>query len=186
MRGPATKHQQPDSGRQNVHPARKRWLRLGPGLAVALALSAAILLWPTLRDGFQADPARIERSRLGEIPPPAAAPELGWLLERKDALGLKPVQVAKLRRVQRRWDRDTEVLRGALDLAAAQFSRERGASAARGVDIQGLRAQAAPVSSLSRQLAEARRVYWNEAAQILTPRQRSQAEAAWTRGFRER
>lgn len=174
-----------DGGRPSAPPTWRRWVRFRPGLT--LALGAIILLWATLRDGFPGGRPRIEQSRAREataaVPPPPAAPELGWLLARKDALGLKSVQVEMLQRVQERWDRDTQGLREALDLASAQFNRDRGAPGAHGVNIQALRAKAAPVSDLSRQLAQARLIYWSEASQILTRPQRRQAEEAWTRGL---
>jgi hypothetical protein len=159
--------------------ARRRWLRFGPGLA--LALGAVLLLWPMLRGDFGADTPRIERSRLSEIPPPPAAPELGWLLEQKEALGLKPPQVDRLGRLRTRWDRATQALREALELASAQFTQEMRARQTPRVNVGALRVNAVPVTDLSRQLAEARRVYWSEAAPVLTRSQRRQAEAAWTR-----
>ena len=163
---------------------RRRWLRFGPGLA--LALGAVLLLWPMLRGDFGAERPQIERSRLSEIPPLPAAPELGWLLEQKGALNLQPPQMEKLRRLRARWDRDTQALREALDLATAQFNQGMRHPEAPRVDLQALRANAAPVSDLSRQLADVRRAYWSEAAPILTPPQRRQAEEAWTRRFVER
>jgi len=113
---------------------------------------------------------------------PPAAPELGWILARHDALHLAPAQLDKLRRLKSRWDQDTGALREALERASAEFDREMASAQASKTSLQDLRERAGPVSELSRRLADLRRAYWGEAAQILTTAQRQEAEETWARG----
>lgn len=174
-----TRRARPEGPGQSAGSGRKRWLRVGPGLV--LALLAIVLLWPTLRDGMRSDRPRIERSQLAVIPAPPAAPELGWLLEQRDALELTPAQGEKLGRLKTRWDRETQSLREGLDEASREFERGIGGGEGPPRSIQQIQERAAPLSELSRRLAEARRAYWSEAARLLTPAQRRQAEDAWTR-----
>lgn len=158
--------------------APPRWLRFGPGMALALA--AAVALWPRLQENLPGAAPRAQRGSLAQLPPPPAAPDLDWLRTHMAGLHLDRSQSTRLLRVVMDWDTQTRPIRMELDHAAAQFQPE---ADPRGkvVRIQDLTAQTGPVSLLSRQLADARRAYWEEAARVLTPEQRRLAEAAWTR-----
>ncbi len=170
---------------------RRAWLRLGPGLLLAAALS--VLAWRRLppgvlragnapRSGSRPTPASSEGSSAG----PLSAPEPAWLLARRGTLRLSSAQVKRLTQLRARWQRDTRQLRGDLALASAEFDRDvRGAAPAGGhrLTLQQLQERAAPVSELSRQLAGARSAWWQEAAQVLAASQRRRAEDAWARRF---
>jgi hypothetical protein len=159
-------------------PASAFILRAGPGLA--LAFLALWLAWPALRPGLPGSRPRLDGSTATPVPAPPVAPELSWVLEQREALGLSPAQVEKLRRQEARWERDTRALREALAQASAAFDREMGGLSSNGINVTDLQERAAPVSDLSRRLSEARRACWTGAAAVLTPAQKGQAEAAWT------
>lgn len=167
-------------------PSLRRWLRIGPGLI--LALVAIWILWPHLREeGPGSRSPSIQRTRVDPLPnPPPTAPDPGWLLKQRQALGLSADQVRKLTRLRDRWDRDTQALREELAQATAEFERGMPAGGERGVTMEQLRERAAPVSELSRQLVDARRAWWEEARAVLTAHQRRQAEAAWAQRFSPR
>ncbi len=164
----------------------RRWFRVGPGLLLAVA--ASVWVWrqqsPPRPRGEQSPP-RIERTRADNRAadaPLLSAPDPDWLLARQNTLGLNRTQDARLRALHARWQRDTQTLRAALARATAQFEQET-AAARSGGTLEGLQERARPVSELSRQLADARRAWWDEAADVLIPAQRKQAEQAWARRF---
>jgi hypothetical protein len=163
---------------------RRRLLRIGPGLV--LALVASLVVWHQLPPVAGTGP-RIERRRMDALPnPPPTAPDPAWLLEQRDALGLSAPQVRKLERLRARWDRNTRALQETLARASAEFEQGMRADSGRGQSIEQLRERAAPVSHLSRQLSDARRAWWSEAATLLTTSQRHRAEQAWGRRFHVR
>ena len=159
-----------------------RWFRVGPGLL--LALVASFILWrqmPPMSSGRSAGgPPRIERARVetasGTL---LTAPDPAWLLAQRETLGLNAAQVQKLKKRKARWDRDTQALREALENASAEFNESMGRGGGKGVSLEALRERAGPVSALSRELREARRAWWDEAASVLTAAQRQRAELAW-------
>lgn len=165
----------------------RRWFRVGPGLLLAVA--ASVWVWrqqspPAPRGGGQSPP-RIERTRADNRAadaPLLSAPDPDWLLMQQNTLGLDEKQTARLRALHARWQRDTQTLRATLARATAQFEQET-AAARSGVTIGALQESARPVSELSRQLADARRAWWDEAAAVFTPSQRQQAEQAWAQRF---
>jgi len=166
-------------------PAR-RWFRIGPGLLLAVA--ASVWVWQqSPRPPGGGRPPRIERTRVDNNAVPSAAPLLlsapdpDWLLARRNTLNLTEKQTARLRALHARWQRDTRALRAALARAIAQFEQETAARS--GVTIGALQERARPVSELSRQLADARRAWWDEAAAVFTPSQRQKAEQAWAQRF---
>lgn len=160
-------------------PPKPRWFRVGPGLL--LAITGSVLLWRQLPPGpgGSTGPPRIERTRVDVTPDaPPSAPDPNWLLSQQEALGLSRPQVQKLTKLRARWSRDTRELQDAIARVSEEFNRDM-ASGGTGVTVEALRQRAAPVSSLSRQLADARQAWWGEAAAVLTPAQRRQAEQAW-------
>jgi hypothetical protein len=158
-------------------------LWFGPGLL--LAVIAVLLAW-------RFAPRESEKPRLERTPVSTAAttglsaPEPAWLLAHRDALGLAPVQVARLDALQARWQKNTQPIRAQLETAGADFARSLPAGDGRGVTIQQVREQATPVSERTRQLLAARRAWWGEAAVVLTPAQKQEAERAWAQRFTAR
>lgn len=172
--------------------APRRLLRVGPGLL--LAALASLVLWrlsPPIPDGPA--PALPPPAPAQGVAVPPAAPDPDWLFTTRGALGLTPAQERRLGVLHSRWRRDTEPLRNALAQASAEFDRAaraewpskatttaNGAAAPRGMTLEDIRQHAGPLSALSRDLADARRSWWEEAAtRVLTPAQRERAERAW-------
>ncbi|HXI18577.1 MAG TPA: hypothetical protein VNM48_19605 [Chloroflexota bacterium] len=170
-------------GRPTQSPLKRRWFRFGPGLL--LAIVASVIVWRRMPPGTfgGSAPPRIETAQIEAFPAsPPSAPDLAWLLLQRDTLRLSASQRKKWEMLRNRWERDTRELRGALDRASNEFNRSMRDNG-EGVTMQQIQERAAPVSELSRQLADARRAWWNEAAQVLTTSQRQRAEEAWARRF---
>jgi hypothetical protein len=166
---------------QGTAPERSRrlpWLRVGPGLLIAVV--ASVVLWR--QSPPPGGPPAVTRTRVEATHPALpTAPDPAWLLEQQAALGLTAPQVRKLGRLKSRWERDTHALSEALVQASAAFDERAAAAGEKGVTVQQLQEWAAPVSDLTRQLAEARRAWWSEAGAVLSRSQRRQAEEAWAR-----
>jgi hypothetical protein len=108
-------------------------------------------------------------------------PEVGWLLERREALGLSDSQVRQLEKLKQEWEKATAEDRAAVEQAAAEFQRymdSRTSSGLRGgrVRPQDLTQQAEVVSALSGRLAAARQDFWERAMKVLTPAQRERVD----------
>lgn len=156
-----------------------RWFRFGPGLLIALM--AVLVLWRQLPPSGDQAP-QVKRTRLDAVSGPSrSAPDPAWLLEQREALHLSAPQRQRLSRLRARWDRDTQALRTAMAHASAEFDRGMASRERRSFTLQELQDRAAPVAEYSRQLAAARRAWWDEAATILTAAQRQRAEQAWAR-----
>jgi hypothetical protein len=151
---------------------------VGPGLLIAVV--ASVLIWRQLPATREVPPT-VTRTRVeaGPVPAPPGAPEPGWLLQQRNDLRLNPKQVQKLSRLRARWERDTRALHQDLARASAEFNHHMAGDDGRGLTMQELHERAAPVTELSRQLSDARRAWWSEAAAVLTASQRRQAERAW-------
>jgi len=112
-----------------------------------------------------------------------AAPDPDWLLSQRKALSLNAAQTRRLSALHARWQRDTRELRAMLTNASQQFQRDMANERKDAVTLQVLSERAAPVAELSQQLAQARRAWWSEAAQVLSAVQRRRAETAWSQHF---
>lgn len=170
-------------GRASRSTLKRRWFRFGPGLL--LAIVASVIVWQWMPPGFlpKSLAPRLEKSQIEEFPAARpSAPEPAWLLSQRWELGLSETQVQKLEQLRIRWKRDTGQLRGELVRASHEFNRSMSDNGGR-LTMQQLQERAAPVSEISRQLADARRAWWAEAATTLTASQRQRAEAAWARRF---
>ncbi len=157
-------------------PPRRRWLRIGPGLL--LALTAIAWGWPYLFP--PAVKPKIERTLQSQSPVTVpSAPDPNWLLEQRANLKMSDAQFQKLSQLQTRWTRDTRQLQTAIDAATRDFNASM--SADKGVAMEQLQTRAAPLSELSRQMADARRAWWSEASLVLDAEQRKRAQELWQR-----
>jgi len=156
------------------------WLRIGPGLALAVA--ASVLVWRTspgrVRMARYSSSLRPEQTSIS-IPAPPAAPEIGFVLAKRSELGLTSRQVGALMALNREHVRATAALREALDRAARDFQADMGARRGEHATVEQLQSRTASVSDYSRQIYTARRDAWDAAARTLTAAQRRQAEALW-------
>lgn len=154
---------------------QRRLIRVGPGLV--LAILASIAVWAFMPR--QPSRSTILPSSAALAPVAASAPDPHWLFHQARALGLTPAQASKLGRLVARWDRDTESLRGSLQSEAEAFQKGMADRAGKPANVQQVKQDAAPMASLSRQMADARRAWWADARTVLTPDQRAMAETAW-------
>lgn len=151
---------------------------IGPGLV--LALVASVIVWSNLPPEPSGPPRVIPTQRAGDPAPPPGAPDPSWLVEQREKLQLTPPQMERLRRLERRWDRDTRALREALAQESARVSRALSQGDGQRVTLQQIQELAGPVSTLSLQLSDARRAWWEEAGKALSPAQRQEAERLWS------
>lgn len=160
----------------NVQP-RRRWLRIGPG--VLLALTAIAWGWPTLFP--PAKPPVVQRTvaapQTATENAPPSAPDPTWLLGQRRELAMTDAQFQKISALQQRFARDTRELQASIDAATRDFNA--GMSADNAATMEGLQARAAPLSELSSQMASARRAWWSEASLALNALQRKSAQTAW-------
>lgn len=155
---------------------RRRWLRVGPGLL--LALTAIAWGWPYLFP--PAATPKIERTVQSDSPVTvSSAPDPTWLLGQRTSLKMSDAQFQKLSRLQQRWTRDTRQLQGSIDAATRDFNASM--SADKSANLEQLQTRAAPLSELSRQMSDARRAWWSEASLILDTGQRMRAQELWSR-----
>ena len=157
--------------------ARRRWLRIGPG--VLIALTAIAWGWPYL---FPPDkPPVVERTLTAPedapLSAPSSAPDPAWLLSQRDALKMTDAQFTKLSALQQRFARDTRELQAQIDAATRDFDGAMNAKKA--ATIEQLQTRAAPLSELSSQMASARGAWWSESSLALNASQRKSARAAW-------
>lgn len=168
---------------------KPRWFRFGPGLVIAII--AAMFVYQRapmqraqpLRTVPQASEMARDKSASSSDNALPAAPDADWLWSQRAMLNLNPQQTRRLQNLRTRWQRDTRELQADLARASVQFEREMEQEKAHPDTLQVLAARGAPVADLSRQLAQARRAWWNEARVIFSPTQRAQAEAAWRQRF---
>lgn len=153
---------------------RRRWLRIGPGLL--LALTAIAWGWPYLFP--PAAKPKIERTVQSQSPITApSAPDPTWLLSQRANLRMSDAQFQKLSALQQRWTRDTRQLQNSIDAATRDFNA--GMNVGKGATMEQLQARAAPLSELSRQMSDARRAWWSEASLVLGAPQRKRAQELW-------
>lgn len=157
-----------------AQPRIARWLRFGPGLFLALVATA--VLWPRT----QGEGPKLDRRAGATLPAPAPAPDLEWLLRKRDDLNLRPDQVAALDRLRNQQALETRTDREALDQASTEFNRQMMGDREKGLPLPQLQDRTAAVSQLSRRLAEGRHLYWTRAGRVLTAEQRQRAEEKWT------
>jgi len=168
---------------------KPRWFRFGPGLVIAIIAAMFVYQRAPLQraDTLRTVPQANEIAGRATAPPSAvalpAAPDADWLWSQRAPLNLNPQQTRRLQNLRTRWQRDTRELQADLARASVQFEREMEQEKAHPDTLQVLAERGAPLADLSRQLAQARRAWWNEAKAIFSAEQRAQIEKKWTRRF---
>lgn len=160
-----------------VRPAGRRRLVFGPGLIIALALS----LYIAHQQGLfrKSGPPSVERVTTSAPKQPPAA-DIDFLLERADELRLTEEQVGQLRDLREEWKNNTATQRAALAREQKELNKfmEGAAKTDRRTPLSEIQRRSAAFSELSRQLATARRAYWQHALLVLDPDQRKAAQKA--------
>ena len=170
---------------QQARRAQRTWFRVGPGLL--LAVMASVFVWmrvprqpgPPPGGPPQTLPAQTTASR-------PSAPDPEWVLKNAERLKLTPAQTVTMRRLDGRWEKETRELRAELKAASTDFDGAMAASGSKGLPLADVQRLAVPVSDLTRQLAAARRAWWDEASTHLSSAQRKSAEKAWSSRFEPR
>lgn len=158
------------------HATRKRWFNFGPGIAIALVISAVVVYYRYQEQNWR-QPPRIERTVVSDKPSAGVVPEISSLLLRREELKLSAQQVKEIEELQAEWQRASTSLHEKADKAAEQFKRWMDEAQKRGhVAIDEVQQHGAEVSALSAELVRQRRVYWESAMKLLTEEQRKQIE----------
>ncbi|MHB1001124.1 MAG: hypothetical protein ACYC27_17920 [Armatimonadota bacterium] len=160
---------------------RKRWIIIGPGIILAMILAIQIVISNRQKPS---GPPIIERQVVGSevthsISP---TPDVGYILERRDKLGLSDRQIKALVALQADWQSKSKPISDDLNQATREFDAfmEKAGNKATIRDIQS---HAGPVSELSRQLSSLRRVYWEKAIQVLNKQQMQAINKELSRGY---
>ena len=178
----------PDSATQ----PKRRWLNIGPGLVIALAISALIgSQWIRTEIAARRQPSAppiIERQIISSSydEKSGPTPEVGFIIDRARKLHITDAQLARLKALQKKWRKYYGPKIAQANQAAAKTNEyladAKGNSRTPAAQIQGA---AAPVIALSGEISAARRSYWGQAVNILTAGQRkalqAEREAAWAR-----
>lgn len=169
---------------------RPSLIRIGPGLIIAFVLALFfgtrwMIQERETRQSTSNGPPIIERpivstpeEKLGPIP------EVGFLLEHKDTLGLSPAQVSQIDTLQSEWERYSRPKQhqAEVEAQAAQKYLKKTQNNRRTPAAQ-IEDQAHGIIVLSRELSTARLRFWDRAFRLLTPEQQKlvyqEREAAW-------
>jgi hypothetical protein len=169
---------------------KRRLIHIGPGLIIALILSALLAAnWiKTERQARQqpSAPPIVERQVVSSSSDEKAGPtpEVRFILDRAEKVGLTTAQVAKLQKLQSDWTRFSEPkLAQANEAAAKTGSYLNESKGQKRTPTAHIEDQARPLMALSGEISSARRNYWNLAMKVLEPSQREavrkEREADW-------
>lgn len=181
----------PGDLRESTQPKR-RWLNIGPGIVLALAISALI--------GARYISAELAARRQPSAPPiierqvisssqeekSGPTPEVSFIIDRAEKLHITAAQLPRLKALQLKWQKYYGPKIAQANQAAAK-TNEYLADTKRNLHtpVAQIQNAAAPVITLSGEISAARRSYWNQAVSILTPAQRktiqAEREAAWAK-----
>jgi hypothetical protein len=175
----------------NAASARKRrWLNIGPGIVIALAVSALIgsqyiETETNMRQQHSAPPI-VERQVISSSADERSGPtpDAAFIIKRADKLHLSQDQVARLNVVESKWQAFYAPKIAQANQAAAQTNHYLSDAKDRSrTPVAQIRNAAAPVIALSGEISAARRSYWDQATKILTPDQgkalQAEREADW-------
>jgi len=158
-----------------------RKLRIGPGLAVALAI-AALIAWQQWRLRHAPRPLIVEHQTV-RTTGPLGVPDPPFVLSRAAELGLSPQQRGRVLRIAETYRREEAPLESdadkALDAAAAELERLQHTGKPATMGRASARGQA--VQDTSAQLADLRFRTWPKLAEVLTDEQQQKAKAAWAK-----
>lgn len=173
---------------------RRRWLNIGPGIVIALAISALVgSQWIKTETGKKSNAAApiLERRTISSSYDGKSGPTPGidFIIDRAAMLRLRPEQIAQIKKLHAEWNKRYEPKLALARQAAEEASKELDeAKGNRRTPVTRIEESAAPVIALSGEISAARRDYWNRAVSILDPHQReslqAEREADWTAKLR--
>jgi len=175
---------------------KRRWLNIGPGIIIALAVSAFI--------GARYIQTRTAARRQANVPPiverqiisssaeekSGPTPDVSFVIKRAGMLHLSHDQVARLRIIESKWQAFYAPKIAQANQAAAKANGYLSDAKDRPrTPVAQIQNAAAPVIALSGEISAARRSYWDQAAKILTPDQRkalqAEREADWAERMKQ-
>lgn len=158
---------------------KHRWLNIGPGLLLALAISMLIgsqWIKSEMKAKQQAAaPPIIERQLVtsSQEEKTGLIPEVSFITDRKDKIRLTHDQLTRLQKLQAEWKAySTPKIAQAREAAAKAESYLSDTKTHTRTPTAQIQDQAAPLIALSGELASARRSYWEQAMKVLTSKQR--------------
>jgi hypothetical protein len=167
---------------------KRRWLTIGPGIVIALAISALI--------GSQWIRTEIAARRQRSAPPiverqvisssyeetSGPTPEVSFILDRAGKLHLTHAQLTRLAALQSKWQKFYAPKIAAANRAAENTNKYLAKHGSR-TPVAQIQDAAGPVIALSGEISSARRSYWDQAVRFLDPGQRvmiqREREADW-------
>lgn len=169
---------------------KRRWLNIGPGIVVALAVSALIgsqwIKTEMAARQQRSAPPIVERQVISSSyeEKSGPTPEVSFIIERADKLHITNSQLAHLETLRAEWRKfyghKMADANQAADRTSKYLADARNKSRTPVAQIQNA---AAPVIALSGEISSARRSYWDRAISILSPEQRkalqAEREAVW-------
>jgi len=161
---------------------RKRWIVIGPGILLALVFALQIAM---RNHQVTSAPPIIGRQVIGVQTAEGGVltPEIGYMLEYKEHLGLSDRQIASLENLQEEWNAKSQSLKRQMDRAAGEFRRFMN-EAGSDVSVRDIQSHAGSVSELSGEVSGLRGIYWQKALQVLDRGQRSMIEQELSQGAR--
>ena len=174
-------------------PSPKRpWLRFGPGVVLALALSALIAsqwIKTEIVNRRQPSAPPIVESQVLSYPAEeklGPTPEVGFVIENAVILHLSSAQLARLRSLQSEWERYSKPKMAQARQAAAGANEYLNSVKSKPrTSMAQIQDKAASLVALSREISEVRRSTWERAVKVLTPEQsralENQRQAAWSK-----
>jgi hypothetical protein len=159
--------------KDNAKP-RSRWIIIGPGIILAIIFALQIAI---NNHKSASVPPIIEKQVIGgeTTQSMTPTPEVGYVLEREDSLGLSSAQESSLRKLQAEWEARSRPLVATMNKAARDFQAFMDKSGGRAT-MRDIQSHTGYVSESSRQVSSLRRVYWQKALYVLDKRQQSVIE----------
>lgn len=162
----------PGTSRQR---AGGRWLRIGPGLV--LAIVASVYVWVRDRPDL---PVRSDWPSVERVPPavtrPPRVPDVSDLLKHAEVSALTPRQRATIAGLVKEWQAESAERRREMDRAAAAFDDTMHKARSRGQgNLNEIYRSAAETSALTSEWLARKADLWQRGLAELTPSQRRRA-----------
>ncbi|MHB9037385.1 MAG: hypothetical protein ACYC64_12025 [Armatimonadota bacterium] len=169
---------------------KRRWLNIGPGIVLALAISALLgarYIKTEMASRQQPSaPPIVERQVISSSyeEKSGPTPEVSFIIDRTEKIHLTDAQLVGLKALQSKWQKFYGPKIAQARLAAVKTDEYLAGTKSRSrTPIAQIQSEAGSLINLSGEISAARRSYWNHAVSCLTKKQRSilqqEREADW-------